>query len=117
MAAAINQDCLTGEYANAAQNCDRISVLASRWGISRSSSSIRFGDPISNLLGADHNPFQPALGLQGPPATPAAAPSSLRPGNISDAELFDHLDYLPPTVPEQYGRKPQVHEAKKSSRP
>jgi hypothetical protein len=99
MAAAINQDCLTGEYANAAQNCDRISVLASRWDLVLKL-AYPIGDPISNLLGADHNPFQPALGLQGPP-TPAAAPI-VAPWQISDAEFFDHLDYLPPTVPKHW---------------
>ena len=98
-AAAINQDCLIDEYADAAQNCDRISVLASQCDLVLKL-AFPIGDPISNLLGADHNPFQPALGLQGPP-TPAAAPI-VAPWQISITELFDHLDYLPPKVPDRW---------------
>jgi len=91
MAGAINRDCLTTEYANAAANCDRVAVLASR---SDEVLKLAFplGDPFADLLNDDHTPFQPALGYDGPPT-----PTIVRaPWQIPDAQDYGHGDYLPP---------------------
>ncbi len=93
-AAAINRDCLTTEYASAAGNTGQVSLLASR---SDHVLKLAFpiGDPISDLLNADHTPFQPALGYSGPkPVGPALAP-----WQIPKEAGYDHSDYLPPSSP------------------
>jgi hypothetical protein len=103
-AAAINRDCLTAEYANAAQNSEQISLLASREDLVLKV-AFSVGDPLAELLHDDHTPFQVALGSEGPP-TPA--PTQVRvPWQISDtgaAGDYGHLDYLPPTSPEKWPR-------------
>jgi hypothetical protein len=104
-AAAINRDALTAEYATAAKNCEKISILASR---EDNVLKLAFpvGDPLSLLLHADHAPFQIALGSEGPP-TPAPAQVH-RPWQISDSEQtagdYDHGDYLPPKTPGKWPR-------------
>ena len=90
-AAAINRDCLTAEYADAAANTARVYVLASR-GDHVLRIAFRLGDPIADLLHDDHSPFQPALGYSGPP-TPT--PPRVTPAQIPDAAGYDHGDYLP----------------------
>jgi hypothetical protein len=93
-APAINRDCLIAEYAAATKKSCRISILASH-----NDDVLKLaypaGDPLSDLLHADHNPFQPALGLDGPP-TPTSPPI-VAPWQIADDEDFGHLNYLPPT--------------------
>jgi hypothetical protein len=104
-AAAVNRDCLTTEYATAAKNCEKISILASR---EDTVLKLAFpvGDPLSVLLHADHIPFQIALGSEGPP-TPAPA-LVCSPWQISDAEQaggdYNHGDYLPPKSPGKWPR-------------
>ena len=103
-AAAINHDCLTAEYAAAAGNSDHISVLASREDLVLKL-AFPIGDPLSNLLHADHVPFQMALGSEGPP-TPAPA-QVIAPWQIRDDEPlgdYGHLDYLPPRTPDKWPR-------------
>jgi Alpha/beta hydrolase of unknown function (DUF900) len=100
-AAAINRNCLTTEYATAANNAERISLLASR---EDDVLKIAFtlGDPFADLLHDDHTPFQAALGAHGPP-TPASPPI-LSPWQISNADDYGHSDYLPPTDPARWPR-------------
>jgi hypothetical protein len=100
-AAAINQDCLTTEYAKAAINSERISLLASREDdVLKIAFSV--GDPFADLLHDDHTPFEIALGSQGPP-TPA--PSEVHaPWQISDKANYGHSDYLPPAAPKKWPR-------------
>ena len=105
-AAAINRDCLTTEYAGAADNSTLISILASREDYVL---KIAFsaGDPVADLLHDDHSPFQAALGSDGPP-TPA--PQSVRyPWQIPDNDDYGHSDYLPPAQPNAL---PPPHDAK-----
>lgn len=90
-AAAINRDCLTTEYADAAANAARIAVLASHKDRVLKI-AFRLGDPIADLLHDDHSPFQPALGYGGPPTPP---PPRVTPSQIADAAGYDHGDYLP----------------------
>lgn len=93
-AAAINRDCLSAEYASAASNAEKVSLLASR---SDRVLGVAFpiGDPISDLLHADHTPFQTALGYNGP----QPVGSVLAPWQIPDKAGYDHGDYLPPSTP------------------
>jgi alpha/beta hydrolase family protein DUF900 len=92
-AAAINEDCLTTEYADAAKNTEEISILASRKD-DVLKIAFRIGDPISDLLHDDHRPFEQALGYDGPPAP--ALPPVVAPWQIPDALGYGHGDYLPP---------------------
>lgn len=102
-AAAINRDCLTAEYAAAANNCEQISILASRED-KVLKLAFPIGDPLSLLLHADHSPFQVALGAEGPP-TPALR-QVRQPWQIGDSEQtggnYDHGDYLPPNTPRKW---------------
>jgi hypothetical protein len=92
-AAAINQDCLTTEYAGAAANSSGISVLASHsdWVLKV---AFRIGDPISDVLHDDHRAFESALGYNGPPSS--AVPPVAPPWQIADACDYGHGNYLPP---------------------
>jgi len=100
-AAAVNRDCLTTEYAAAARNSVRISLLASREDdVLKIAFSV--GDPFADLLHDDHTPFEIALGSDGPP-TPAPPPV-LPPWQISDQDDYGHSDYLPPTDPKRWPR-------------
>ena len=93
-AAAINRDCLTRQYAAAAGNAERISILASgEDSVLKLAFSI--GDPFADLLHDDHTPFQAALGTHGPPAPPPDR--VLYPWQIPDAADYGHHDYLPPS--------------------
>ncbi len=94
-AAAINRDCLVSEYADAAMNSERISILASRRDLVLKV-AFTVGDPLADLLHDDHTPFETALGAQGPP-TPAALPV-IPPWQISDADNYGHSSYLPPST-------------------
>lgn len=93
-AAAINRDCLTTQYATAAGNAERISILASG---EDSVLKIAFsvGDPFADLLRDDHTPFQAALGTHGPPQP--LPDRVLYPWQIPDAADYGHHDYLPPS--------------------
>jgi hypothetical protein len=94
-APAVNNDCLSSEYAAAFSNTDVVSVLASRRDkVLRLAYPV--GDAIADFLHPDHVPLAAALGLAGPPhAIGATAP----PWQISDGDDYDHGDYLPPSNP------------------
>jgi hypothetical protein len=91
-AAAINRDCLTTQYRDAAENCERVSILASHEDFVLKV-AFAAGDPFADLLHDDHTPFQAALGSNGPP-TPAGPPI-LFPWQIPDPSDYGHHDYLP----------------------
>jgi hypothetical protein len=95
-AAAINRDCLTTEYADAAANAALISVLASGQDYVLKL-AYRIGDPFADLLHDDHSPFEAALGSNGPPAP--APPPVRQPWQIADGDDYGHFDYLPPCPP------------------
>lgn len=91
-AGAINDDCLTAEYAGSAGKMNAIFGLAST-----SDHVLKLayplGDPIADLLHDDHTPFESALGYRGP-ATPF--PENVQmPWQITQ-QSYDHSDYLPP---------------------
>jgi hypothetical protein len=92
-AAAINQDCLQTEYAQAAANASQVSILASHKDLVLKI-AFRIGDPIADLLHDDHRQFEQALGYGGPPVP--AAPPIAAPWQIPDDDHYAHSDYLPP---------------------
>jgi Alpha/beta hydrolase of unknown function (DUF900) len=100
-AAAINRDRLTSEYAAAAKNSERISLLASREDDVLKVAFV-IGDPFADLLHDDHTPFQPALGFSGPPMP--APPEVRTPWQIGDQDDYGHSDYLPPKDPTRWPR-------------
>ncbi|MFI5020253.1 MAG: alpha/beta hydrolase [Alphaproteobacteria bacterium] len=92
-AAAINRDCLTTEYAGAADNSALISILASHQDdVLKIAFSV--GDPLADVLHDDHTPFQAALGADGPP--PPVMPPIRAPWQIDDRLDYGHHNYLPP---------------------
>jgi hypothetical protein len=93
-AAAIDRDCLTEEYAAAADNADRIAVLASHEDMVLKV-AFRLGDPISDLLRDGSISAERALGYDGPPAVPA--PPVAPPWQIPDQADYGHGNYLPPS--------------------
>ncbi|UCI07368.1 alpha/beta hydrolase [Mesorhizobium sp. B1-1-8] len=94
-AGAINDDCLTSEYASAFANTSVVSVLASRRDRVLKL-AFPIGDPIADILHPDHRPFASALGYAGPPG---AVGSAVPPWQIPDKCEYDHGDYLPPSNP------------------
>ena len=91
MAGAIDADCLTTEYAKAAQAIGDISVLASRedWVLEF---SFPVGNPVATLITPGHPYYKSALGREGPaPTTPAQVTS---PWQLPDSWNYGHLDYL-----------------------
>jgi hypothetical protein len=99
MAGAINQSCLVQEYASAARNAVRLSVLASK-GDNVLKLAFPLGDPFADLLYDDHPVAEPALGYAGPSRSEAALvdgpwqiPLPAPPSNID----YDHGSYLPPS--------------------
>jgi hypothetical protein len=98
-AAAINRGCLAEEYSSARKNAEAISILASHEDdVLKLAFSV--GDPFADLLHDDHNPFQTALGYDGPP-TPVLPPIHL-PFQIPDSCDFGHHNYLPPGLPPKW---------------
>ncbi|WP_457103552.1 alpha/beta hydrolase [Mesorhizobium sp. URHB0026] len=94
-AAAINDDCLTSEYAGAFANSTVVSVLASHRDLVLKL-AFPIGDPVADVLHLDHKPFQSALGYGGPPESIGA---TVPPWQIADRSEFGHSDYLPPGDP------------------
>jgi Alpha/beta hydrolase of unknown function (DUF900) len=94
-AGAVDDNCLTGEYAAALDNAEVISVLASR---KDRVLQIAYpvGDPIADLLNLHQSPFRTALGRHGPPKPIGA---TVPPWQIADDCSYDHGDYLPPSQP------------------
>jgi hypothetical protein len=95
-AGAVNDDCLTGEYSNAAANGQATSTLASRKDTVLQL-AYPVGDLIADALHGDHPFGEPALGRSGP-AQPTAP--TVRPSQIPDAAGYNHGDYLPPSDPQ-----------------
>lgn len=93
-AGAIDNDCLTNEYAKAFANAKAISVLASRKDRVLQI-AYPLGDPIADFLQLHQNPARVALGREGPPQPVGA---TLPPWQIPDADDYGHGDYLPPSA-------------------
>jgi pimeloyl-ACP methyl ester carboxylesterase len=91
MAGAIDDNCLTGEYRNAAKKVDNISVLASH-GDDVLSLAFPAGNFLGGIITCGHPYWHAALGREGPSAP---YPVNIRSGwQIPDAWDYGHLDYL-----------------------
>jgi hypothetical protein len=95
-AAAVDSDCLQGQYLAAVNNAGRIAALSSV-----KDKVLRLAYPAGDFLadvlfGDGDNPWKGALGLEGP-AAPVRTPV-LGEAIPRDAG-FDHGDYLPPADP------------------
>jgi hypothetical protein len=94
MAGAIDNNCLTAEYASAASKIDEISVLAST-GDDVLAFAYPLGNPLQGIIDRGHPYYRAALGREGP-AEPYPASPRLQP-NWQIPSIFDfgHHDYLP----------------------
>jgi hypothetical protein len=90
-AGAVNDDCLTGEYAMVPKKTDAVYTLASvnDWVLQIAYPA---GDLIGQLFTSDHGAFQEALGRHGPQPR---APAPVTPWQIPDTQDYGHLDYMP----------------------
>jgi hypothetical protein len=94
MAGAIDDDCLTNEYAGAANNIDEISVLAST-----SDDVLAFafplGNPLQGIIDSGHPYHRAALGRTGP-IPPYPPGNRLQPNwQIPSKLTYRHSSYLP----------------------
>lgn len=107
MAGAIEDDCLTKEYASAMKKVDNVQVVASRadWVLAAAF-------PLGNLLGEivmhGHPYCREALGREGPHSV-AGLQAQYQLWQIPDAWDYGHWDYLP--KPMQGGTAPQAVQA------
>ena len=96
MAGAIEDDCLTHEYADAMKKVDQVNVVASR-----SDWVLQDAFPLGNLVGEilmhGHPYFRSALGRQGP-HTVAGLDARYLLWQIPDGWNYVHGDYLPGSV-------------------
>ncbi|MBS0449365.1 MAG: alpha/beta hydrolase [Proteobacteria bacterium] len=93
MAAAIEDDALSNEYADAIAKVARLHVVASLCDLVLEF-AFPVGNPLTELLLSGHPLFRRALGRQGPRTT-AALPSSYQLWQAPVPWDYGHLDYLP----------------------
>lgn len=97
MAGAIDNNCLTDEYAKAAKRIDQISILASTCDAVLAL-AYPLGNPIQGIIDSGHPYYHAALGRKGPENT-AGLSNRLHPGwQIPECFNFGHLNYLPRTA-------------------
>ena len=92
MAGAIDDDCLTNQYASLLGRIQEISVLASN---SDDVLKLAFplGNPLAGVIDRGHPYWSSALGLDGPEVVP---PGKIQGSwQIPDGWDYGHLDYLP----------------------
>jgi hypothetical protein len=97
MAGAIDDNCLTNEYADAAKKIDQISLLTSKRDFVLAA-AFPLGNPLQGIIDRGHPYYHAALGREGP-----AQPAQLAPRLLSGWELpgkldYGHLDYIPGDV-------------------
>ncbi|GAA3751328.1 alpha/beta hydrolase [Terriglobus aquaticus] len=97
MAPAVDDDCLTGEFAKTAKRIGQVTVLGSKQDkVLRLAYPL--GNPISGIFARGHPYWHAALGREGPTAYPS--PNNIGPGwRLPDDWKVDHSDYLPPESP------------------
>jgi len=94
MAAAIDNNCLTNEYANATTKIDQISILASTCD-DVLAAAFPLGNPIQGIIDSGHPYYHAALGREGP-AQLAPLVSRVHAGwQIPKKWNYGHLDYMP----------------------
>ena len=94
MAGAIDDNCLTNEYADAAKKIDQISLLTSKCDAVLAA-AYPLGNPLQGIIDRGHPYYHAALGREGP-ANPAQLAPLLRSGwEIPKPIDYGHLDYIP----------------------
>jgi hypothetical protein len=94
MAGAIDDNCLTGEYANAAKKVEQISILASTRDAVLAA-AYPLGNPIQGIIDRGHPYYHAALGREGP-APPFPNDLQVKSGwQIPKNIDYGHLDYIP----------------------
>lgn len=93
MASAIEDDCLQGEFRDAAQQAERVTVVASEQD-EVLHLAYPAGNFVSNLLRTQLPNLRPALGRDGP-QLPAPANAQGRTWQAPDTWRLGHLNYLP----------------------
>ncbi|MDY0873934.1 alpha/beta hydrolase [Dongia rigui] len=93
-AAAVDNDCLTRQYATVPGQCRTFANLASN-----NDRVLKYaypaGDFFSDLFGDNDSPWSGALGLKGPKG---AVGSNVHASQIPDTPPYDHGNYLPPSA-------------------
>lgn len=107
MAPAVDDNCLTHEFATAARRVGSITVLASAED-NVLKLAYPLGNPISGIFAQGHPYWHGALGREGPTALPT--PNNVHAGwLLPDAWKVDHSDYLPPQSPFPSGFQPTAY--------
>ncbi len=93
MAGAIEDDCLTGEYAPAMKKVDRVQVVASR-SDRVLTAAFPVGNPLGEIVMHGHPYFRAALGREGP-SNVSGLDAAYQLWQVPDAWDYGHWDYLP----------------------
>ena len=94
MAGAIDNNCLTNEYANTAKKVEQISILASTRDAVLAA-AYPLGNPIQGIIDRGHPYYHAALGREGP-ALPVPNDLHVKSGWQIPKEMdYGHLDYIP----------------------
>lgn len=102
MAPAVDDNCLTKEFASAAKRIDDIVVMASKKD-DVLKLAFPLGNPISGIFGVGHPFWHAAMGREGPVPRPGNVTA---PWPLPDGWDVGHSDYLPPQTPFQPGYMP-----------
>jgi hypothetical protein len=94
MAGAIDNNCLTREYANAAGKIEQISLLASTRDAVLAA-AFPLGNPIQGIIDSGHPYYHAALGREGPANSDQVGPHLHLGWQIPKQLDYGHLDYLP----------------------
>ena len=104
MAPAVDDNCLTNEFASAAKKVADISILASECD-DVLKLAFPLGNPLSGIFSQGHPYWHAALGRQGPSSYPT--PNNLHAGwFLPNSWEVGHGDYLPPASPFPTGYNP-----------
>ena len=107
MAPAIDDNCLTGEFAIAAKRVVEISILASDCD-KVLKLAFPLGNPLSGIFSVGHPYWHAALGRSGPSKYPT--PNNIEAGwLLPNSWTVDHGDYLPPAGPYPAGYSPEPY--------
>ena len=94
MAGAIDDNCLTNEYSDAAKKVEQISLLTSK-SDAVLAAAYPLGNPLQGIIDRGHPYYHAALGREGPANASQLAPGLQSPWEIPKDFDYGHLDYIP----------------------